>query len=113
MSQQLLPLNNAPNQTFVATLQVDGSPLILQLTLRYNDVAKYWATTISDQNGDLLLDSIPLITGDNPACNLLRQFDYLEIGSLFILNTTGSVSPDYPDNTNLGVGFVAVWGDTQ
>lgn len=112
MSQQLLPLSNQPNQFITAALSVDGQPLTLNLFLHYNEVANYWAMTVSDVNNNLLVDSIPFVTGDDPACNILRQFAYLEIGSCFILNQTGSANPDFPNNTDLGTGFVAIWGDT-
>ena len=112
MSQQVLPVSNAPNQTFTATLQVDGAPLTLQIELHYNEIAAYWVMTISDQNGNLLVDSLPLVTGNDPACNLLRQFSFLEIGSIYVINQTGSTTPNYPDNTNLGTGFQIIWGDT-
>lgn len=112
MSQQVLPVTNAPNQTFQASLTVDGAQLLLNLTLRYNEIAKYWVMTVEDQNGNLILDSIPLVTGNDPACNILKQFSYLEIGSCFVINQSGSNVPNLPDNNTLGSSFVCIWGDT-
>jgi hypothetical protein len=110
--QQLVPLNCSPNQTITLALTVDGASLTLQVVLRYNGIAKYWAMTILNAQGVLLADSVPLITGNDPACNLLRQLSYLQIGSCFIINQSGQTNPNYPNNTNLGSTMVMIWGDT-
>lgn len=111
MSLQQLPVNNDPNQLISTTLSVDGASLLLNLKLHYNEVANYWVMSISDQNNNLLLDSLPLVTGNDPACNLLGEFDYLEIGSIYIINL-GTTSLNYPDNNSLGNAFLLLWGDT-
>lgn len=110
MAFQIVPLTNAPGQTFTANLLVDGATLVLQLTLRYNEVAGYWVMTVNDQFGNLLLDSIPLITGSYPGGNLLKQYGYMLIGSCYIINVAGST--DYPDSSSLGSQFLMLWGDT-
>ena len=113
--QQLVPLTPAPNQTITVALSVDNAPLTLTLVLHYNEVAIYWAMTIYDVNNNLLLDSIPLITGNDPACNILKQYSYLQIGSCFIINETGLTgvgAPNYPNNSDLGTSFAMIWGDT-
>lgn len=110
--QQLVPLTNAPNQTFAANLSVDGNPLTLNLVFRYNEIAKYWAMTVKDASLNLLVNSVPLVTGNDPACNILRQFGYLKIGSAFVINQSGTKKLNYPNNSDLGTDFVLVWGDT-
>jgi hypothetical protein len=112
--QQIIPLPNPPqpNLTQTLTLSVDGSPLTLMRVLRYNEIAGYWCETLSDSAGNLLLDSVPLLTGNGPACNILRQYSYLQIGSEYILNVSGSETPNYPNNQNLGSGYLDIWGDT-
>lgn len=110
--QQTLPLTNNPNQSFTATLEVDGSPLTLGFDINYNEIAGYWVMAISDQSGNLLVEGIPFITGDDPACNILGQFAYLKIGSAFVLNVNGLPGEDFPSNVDLGTGFILVWGDT-
>src|ERR1035438_5618433 len=112
MSQQVIPLTNAPNQTFSATLNVDGAPLTLQLTFNYNEVANYWSMTVLDKNGNLLLSGVPLVTGNDPACNILKQYSYLQIGSAFVINQSGTKLLNYPNNTDLGTDFALVWGDS-
>jgi len=135
---QQVPVTNAPNQKFTASLQVDVSTLYLNLAIRYNEMAGYWVMDISDSNNNLLVASTPLITGLWPAGNLLQQQAYLRIGSAYIVNVSNKVpigtkglgygeggygegpyggipgfaGVDYPDNTNLGTDFQLWWGDT-
>ena len=110
MSSQLVPLNQAPNQTFTVQLTVDGNPLTLNLALSYSAMSGWWQMQVSDATGAVLIASVPLITGLYPAANLLAQYGYLSIGSAFILNT-GNSQDDYPSENNL-VAFSLLWGDT-
>jgi len=112
VSQQTIPLTTEPNQTLTQALTVDGQSLTLQLVLRYNEVARYWVMSVLNAQGVLLVDSVPLITGNEPICNILKQYSYLKIGSCFILNVSGNSSPNYPNKQTLGTSFLAVWGDT-
>ena len=111
MSAQVIPLTTAPNQTLQPTLNVDGKSLTLNLALSYNRMAGYWVMTIRDSQGNMVLDSIPLLVGQPPANNILGQFGYLAIGSAYIVNATGAAM-DSPDDTNLGSDFLLVWSDT-
>ena len=111
MADQIIALDNSPNQSFQVTVNVNGSLIKLALTLGYNAMAGYWVMSISGLSGNLLLDSIPLVTGNWPAANLLAQFQYLGIGSVYVLNVSGPLSIDYPDNTDLGSDFQLLWGD--
>ncbi len=107
---QILPINDSPNQTIRATLSVNGQALILNLNLSYNGQAGFWAMDIADQSGNPVVSSIPLVTGVWPAANILAPFDYLQIGSVFVINQNGA-STDWPDDTNLGSGFALLWDD--
>lgn len=108
---QIVPLTNDPQQTLSVSLNVDGSVLRLQLFVYFSEMAQYWLMNISDASGNLLISSMPLVTGDWPAANLLAQFGYLEIGSAYIINL-GQVSDDYPAADELGDSFSLIWGDT-
>ncbi len=112
MSDQIIPLSNSPNQLFAIPLNVDGSVLTLNFTMRYNEIADYWVMTIRDSQGNLILDSVPLVTGLFPAANILGQFAYLEIGSAFVINISQVKSPNFPNNTDLGTDFQLDWSDT-
>ena len=108
---QIIPLTSSPNQSFSSSLLVDGAALTLQVAISWSELAGYWVMTILDVAGNLLLDSIPLITGWYPAANLLAQYGYLQIGSAFILNEGSSIA-DYPTRNDLGQSFILLWGDT-
>ena len=110
MALQLISTTNAPNQTLQVTLNVNGSTLKLVLTLRFNEMAQYWVLSIADQNSTMLVDSIPLLTGTWPAANILQQYQYLGIGSAYIINL-GTAVADYPSLNDLGTNFLLVWGD--
>lgn len=111
MSDQIISLTSSPQQSFAVTLQVDGKPLTLNLAIRWSAMAGYWVMTISDAQNNLLLDSLPLVTGWYPAANILAQFGYLGIGSAYILNE-GTSNSDYPGQSDLGTGFQLLWSDT-
>ncbi len=117
MSVQVIPLDNSPNQSWEVSVNVDGQPTPLGVVLRFNEIARCWVMTITDQNGNLVLDSVPFVTGIAPdgtnlnaIQNLLHQFSYLNIGSAALLNASG-VTADRPNAFNLGTDFLLLWGD--
>jgi len=120
MSDQIIPLTDAPIQSFAVQLAVDGGTLTLQLTVRYNEIAGCWVMTVSDASGNLLLDSVPMLTGAWPAANLLEQFSYLAIGSAYVLNVSGAETvteeldwPQLEPGAQVwGKDFLLLWGDT-
>ena len=107
---QIIPLTNSPNQTLNVALNVNGSVIRLQLFITFSEMAQYWLMAIADTSGNLLLSSIPLITGSWPAANLLAQQGYLNIGSWFLINL-GQVPDDYPNANELGNGFLLLVDD--
>jgi hypothetical protein len=109
---QIVPLDNSSNQNFQAVLAVNGVNITLQFFLRYNEIAEYWTMKITDpKTSTVLLDSVPLLTGDYPAANLLHQYGYLKIGTAYLVNV-GNVS-DNPSDKDLGVNFILAWGDNE
>lgn len=110
---QIIPLDSSPNQSFETTLFVDGQNIRIQLQLRYNAMAGYWAMTITDpETGAILLDSVPMVTGVYPAANILAQYPHLGLGSAYVL-PVGNVDLDFPDDSTLGTEFVLAWSDTR
>lgn len=110
---QLIPLDNSPNQTFQATLGVNGKNITLGFGLSFNEIAGYWVMKISDPTtGEYLLDDIPLIIDGSLGANLLAQYEYLEIGEAYLVRTSPSPG-DYPDADNLGKAFQLIWGDNR
>jgi hypothetical protein len=136
MSLQVIPLTTSPNQSYTIQIYVDGQTLTLNIDVRYNEMAGYWILTIKDASNNLILDSIPMVTGSYPAANILKQYAYLKIGAWYIVNvsniqtvaqtnegygqgqfgaggyggSSGQGGTDYPDNTNLGTDF-ELWID--
>jgi hypothetical protein len=110
MSSQIVPLTQAPNQTFSVQLTVDGAPLTLNFTLSYIVMSGWWQLQVSDTQGNILIASVPLVTGYYPSANILAQYGYLKIGSAYMLNT-GNANADYPGSSNL-TNFSLLWGDT-
>jgi hypothetical protein len=54
-----------------------------------------------------------LLTGSYPAANVLGQYGYLAIGSLYIVSANPDPTSDYPNWSNLGTDWLFCWGDTQ
>ena len=107
MAQQLIPLDSNPNQSWQATGSVNGGVVTLGIALGFNEVAQIWEMSIYDANGNLLVSSIPMVTGTN----LLGQYQYLGIGSMYVLNASNVTSPDSPNQYDLGTDFVLAWTD--
>jgi hypothetical protein len=108
MSTTLIPLDTSPGQTWQVSVPINGGVSQFQVTLQYNEVVQVWEGTFYDGNGNLLIDSLPLVTGTN----LFQQFGYLNMGSLYIVNASGIASPDYPNDFDLGSDFQLLWGDS-
>jgi hypothetical protein len=101
-----IPVTNEPDQNFICTVPVNGQNITLRFRLRYNTQGGYWWLTLADKNGNVLVDGVPLLTGQN----ILEQYQYLNIGSAYVVKT-GSSPLDSPDEQSLGKDFLLVWGD--
>lgn len=109
---QVIPVTSLPNQTFQMILDVDGKNITLGFKFSYSEAADYWVMTVYDPGNNMcLLDSIPLLSGQYPAANILEQYAYLGIGSA-VLVPTAQIDAEGPDDTTLGTEFVLLWGDT-
>ena len=110
MATTILPIVPAKNQDFVCTLPVGDRNITLDFSLTYNTPGRYWFMAIADHDtGKRLIDSLPLLPGDYPAANLLAQYDYLNIGSVFLLSATNDNS--MPTFDSLGKDHFIVWND--
>ena len=108
----LIPLTNAPNQSMTVSLPINGGSLTLKLNIRYNENGangNFWVMNVSDRYGNLMVASVPLVTGVWPAANVLAPFDYLRIGSAYVVNQSAGAL-DIPDDQTLGGQFVLLWG---
>jgi len=88
-----IPLNGEA-QNFQITL----SNVKYRFSLQYrNNVNGGWILNIADQNGNDIIDGIPLVTG----ADLLAQYRHLGISGSLLVSTDGN--PDaVPTYTNLG-----------
>lgn len=111
MAIQQIPLTTQPNQTFEIPLDVNGTTIRLQLTFRYNEMANYWVMTVVGDGGSILVDNVPLVTGTWPAANILDAYQYLDIGSAYVINASNASVNDYPNASSLGTDFVLIWSD--
>ncbi len=105
----IIPVTSSPNQSFTSTIPINGKKVKLFFFLRYNTEQSCWGMDISDSNKNNLINSIPLVCG----CNLLEQYDYLNIGSAYILKIDANINDSKPNEYNLGDKFILVWGDNE
>jgi hypothetical protein len=111
----MLNIVNIPavtSNSFPVTLQVDGASLTLNLYLRFNRIAGYWVMDVLSEQQVELLVSIPLLTGDYPAANILMPYGYLKIGSAYVIKIA-STADDWPGALDFANGNHQLWwGDT-
>lgn len=103
----IVPLTTSPNQSFTSTIPINGGKIKFNFFLKYNTEQKCWEMDLYDKNKKPLVVSVPLVCG----LNILEQYDYLEIGSAYILKTDPNTMADRPNEYNLGNTFILVWGD--
>ena len=103
----IVPITTSPNQSFTSTIPVNGGKIKFNFFLRYNTEQKCWEMDLYDKNKNPLVKSIPFVTG----LNLLEQYDYLKIGSAYIVKTDPNATMDRPNEYNIGSTFILVWGD--
>lgn len=112
MPSVIVPLTPSLNQSLTCTLPVDSSNITLSFTFTYNAQGGYWFMSVTDASNTLLLDGVPVITGQYPAANILGQYQHLGIGSAYLVPVS-SVLADNPDFDSLGSDFVLVWSDSS
>lgn len=112
MPFNIIPIMPKANQSFTCTLPIDSKNVALGFSFTYNEPGGYWFMSVADgKTNTPLLDAVPLVTGEFPAANLLEQYEYLGIGSAFVV-PVDSLSYGIPSLENLGADYVLVWGDT-
>lgn len=103
----IIPIAATPNYTFSSKVPVDGQNIVLGFELRYNELAGYWIVTIRNERSDLIA-GLPVL----PAQNILEQYEYLQIGSAYIVPAQ-TVAEQWPSRYTLGAQWYLVWGDTD
>lgn len=108
-----IPLKPFPNQKFKITIPVDGDNLTLNLSLSYNSVGNYWMLSILDKQNNVLISNINVFTTFGEVqSNLLYMYSYLNLGSIRVVPLKKN-NVSMPNDKNLGVDFILVWGDTE
>lgn len=112
MAWHIIPLETAPDQQFSITVDVGGKNVPMILHLRYNTEGDFWHMDVTDSRTQrMLISNLPLVTGNYPAADLLRQHQYLGIGSALVVKNTEETSEDIPGPFDLGTDFLLLWGD--
>lgn len=104
----IVPIKAVPNYRFSSKIAVDNKNVTLGFELQYNELAGYWIVKISDINGQALISGLAVV----PAQNILEQYEYLGIGSAYILPAQ-TVKEQWPSRYTLGDNWYLVWGDTD
>lgn len=112
MADQVVKISTNLNQALSANLNVDGKILNLNLTFTFSEMANYWLMTVKDSNNNVLLDSIPMVTGCFPGNNLLGAYMYLQLGSAYLVNVSNS-GEDFPSQNTLARDWQLIWSDTS
>lgn len=107
---KIIPLTTSPNQSMTITIPINNKNVTLSLGIRYNIMGNYWYLSVKNTAGTILIDSLPIVSGEYPAANILEQYEYLNIGKAYVLNISNIKIMDSPDDTNLGTDFILVWG---
>ena len=114
MAWNEIPLDTTPDQEIHITVEVNKENIPLILRLRYNTEGEFWRMDVSDgTTAKMLVSNVPLLTGEYPAANLLRQFEHIGIGAAMIVKATEQTERDIPGISDLGTDFVLVWGDNS
>lgn len=111
MAWNEIPLDCTPDQEFRVTVNVNDENIPLLIRIRYNTEGEFWHMDITDGNSaEMLIANVPLVTGEYPSADLLRQFQHLGLGTAVILPMTAKTLRDRPGLSDLGTDFILVWG---
>lgn len=105
-------LNKFPEQRAVFNLPLNGKSVPMAIRLSYNARGDLWHMDIeNERTGEVILANVPLLCGADNTYNLLKQFEYLGIGSAYIKKVVENTDTDSPDYNTFLSQFVLMWGD--
>lgn len=109
-----IPITNQPNQSLAIKVPVGDLNLNLQLLVYWNSIAEYWQMNVTSiDTGEVLINGFPLVGGDYPAGNILRQFGYMGIGEAYLVPLNANTGNVYPGLTDWGTNFILLWGEYE
>lgn len=108
MATYQIPVTNDPNQTFEVILPYNDTNIAMGLFLRYNRIAQYWQMDVATADEQVIIAGLPCLTG----LDLLKQFQHLGLGSLFVHPIQSSQgAPDSPNDSGWGTTHILEWTD--
>lgn len=110
MPTVIIPINSSPNQKFKCKVPVGEENINLIFEISFNEVSTYWTMDISLEQTKILACA-PLIPEDFPSNNILKQYEYLGIGSAHIVPRSSINDDEWPFANNLGSKWALVWSD--
>jgi hypothetical protein len=99
-----ISLSGNPNQTWTVTIPGEKRNITFIITQSYNEMAGYWVLGIYDRTNTPIVLNIPLLRGHD----LLEQYQYLNLGELYLINI-GDSALENPDDTNIAANFKLLW----
>lgn len=104
----IIPIKSIPNYKFSTKIPIDGSNIILQFELQYNELGDCWLVTVADNNSETLISCLPVV----PSQNILEQYAHLQVGSAYIFPAQ-TVQEQWPTRHTFGVEWYLIWDDTS
>jgi len=105
-----IPLTNQPNQNFSISLPSTSANILLYARIYWNRIAEYWQMDISNDRGVALVSGLPLLISGSIYADLLGQFKYLDIGTMFIFPFSEAFENKSPGLNDWGVNHSLIWG---
>lgn len=102
---QIIPLKQKNNYKFSVTLDVNNTQKTLYFRQLFNSVVGYWTLDISDGTKDLITN-LPLVPN---AGNILKQYNYLQIGSAWLIPIGDNIN--FPAWDDIETDWLLIWGD--
>jgi hypothetical protein len=102
---QRVPMEAIPNHKFSAVLTLGQENRKVTIHLTYNELAQYWVVDLSTDDSDLI-SGMPMV----PAQDILEQFKYLGLGSMYLIPTS-ETAEEWPSQGTLETGWAVLWGD--
>lgn len=107
-----IPLTTSPDQSFRTKANIRGKNITCGFRVRYNTEGNYWTISMYTDNYDQnLIDDIVVYAGYTYYNDLLKQYRYKQLGSLYVLPKKMNTS-DYPDMNNINSDYYLIWGDS-
>ena len=109
-----IPLTNAPNQKFQCTLPVNDENIQFVFELWYNEQAKYWLLSLSNNTTkEQIFVNLPLLaTKSDVFGNMMCQLESKNVGICYVFPIKEDLKT-MPNDKELGELYIMVWGDNN